>query len=341
MAPITYRDIARKAGVSMTTVSLALRGSNSITEETRRRVQTASEELGYRPNPLVAALMSSLRSKRRKNVEALLAVISPNSQAQRSRIHPGARQVHELAAEYARACGYQTEEIVLDRVESAHRDLDRILHARRVTGLLLDDAGDLTVRLKLDWSRYSVVRIGSRKPPLLFHTVTADHHYIIQTALDETLARGAKRIGLVLPKWTRDVTGDQFAAAWALRRHVQGDKRLAALMLCDDLHEGDFLAWVRKEEPDVVITPDHNVLMWLRNAGIRVPEDIGLVHTDTTHPWWPFSGMEQDRATMLQFAVELLISECNHNHRGMPAHPVRTGTPAIWRDGETLRPRPT
>lgn len=324
----------------MTTVSLALRGSNSITSETSRRVREAAEELGYRPNPLVAALMSSLRSKRRKSIEAVLGVISPDAQAQRSRVHPGARMVHELAAEHARSCGYQTQEIVLDQVEAAHRDLDRILHARRVTGLLLDDTGELTTRLNLDWSRYSVVRIGSRRHPLMFHTVTTDHHGVIQTALDETLARGARRVGLVLPRWIREVTGDQFAAAWALRRHVQGDKRLAALLLCDELHEGAFLEWVKKEKPDVVITPDHNVLMWLRSAGIRVPEEIGLVHTDTTHPWWPFSGMEQDRSTMVRFAVELLISECNHNHRGLPEQPVRTGTPAFWRDGETLRNRP-
>ena len=339
MAQITYRDVARKAGVSMTTVSLALRGSSSITEETSRRVRDAAEELGYRPNPLVAALMTSLRSKRRQSVEAILGVISPTAHAHRSRVHPGARQFHELAAEHARACGYQTEEIVLDHVESAHRDLDRILHAKRVTGLLLADAGGLTTRIDLDWSRYSVVRIGSRHPPLMFHTVTTDHFALIQTALDETLARGARRVGLILPRWIREVTGDQFAAAWALRRHVQGDTRLASLLLCDELHKGDVLDWVRREKPDVVITPDHNVLMWLRGAGIRVPEDIGLVHTDTTHPWWPFSGMEQDRATMVRFAVGLLISECNHNHRGQPEQPVLTGTPAFWRDGETLRAR--
>ena len=335
---VTYRDIAKRTGFSATTVSLAWRGYPSITEQTREKVLTAARELGYRPNPLVAALMSSLRSKRRKSVEAILAIISPSAKVDRAKVHPGTRQVHELAAQHAKDCGYQTEELVLDRIEEQHKDLDRILHARRVTGLLLDDAGGLTKRLKLDWSRYSVVRIGSRQPPLVFHTVTVDHSAVVRMAIEGVLARGYTRVGLVLPKWIQDVSDGQFAAAWVVARELQGERRLRSVHACEVLKEGPFLDWVRRDGIDAVITPDHNVLMWLREAGLRVPEDVGVAHTDTTHPWWPFSGVEQDRDTMVRFAVELLISECNHNHRGCPDHPVRTSALGIWRDGETLRP---
>ncbi len=46
----TIRDVAKRAGVSVTTASYALNDTGSIGEATRRRVQEAAEELNYHPN---------------------------------------------------------------------------------------------------------------------------------------------------------------------------------------------------------------------------------------------------------------------------------------------------
>ena len=46
----TIKDVAKKAGVSISTVSLVLNGSNAIKYETRRKVLEAVSELDYRPN---------------------------------------------------------------------------------------------------------------------------------------------------------------------------------------------------------------------------------------------------------------------------------------------------
>jgi DNA-binding LacI/PurR family transcriptional regulator len=43
----TLRDIAEATGVSLAAASLALNGRPGVSEETRRRVQTAAAELGY------------------------------------------------------------------------------------------------------------------------------------------------------------------------------------------------------------------------------------------------------------------------------------------------------
>ncbi|MCS7011224.1 MAG: LacI family transcriptional regulator [Anaerolineales bacterium] len=47
---ITIRDVARHAGVSITTASLVLNGKGNISEATRQRVLAAAEELNYHPN---------------------------------------------------------------------------------------------------------------------------------------------------------------------------------------------------------------------------------------------------------------------------------------------------
>ena len=54
----TMADVARAAGVSKNTISLALRGSPRVAEETRRRIAETAEAMGYRLNPTVAHLMA-------------------------------------------------------------------------------------------------------------------------------------------------------------------------------------------------------------------------------------------------------------------------------------------
>ena len=60
-AHVTTTQIAAKAGVSRTTVSFALRGHAKIPLATADRVRAAAAELGYRPNPRVAAIITIWR----------------------------------------------------------------------------------------------------------------------------------------------------------------------------------------------------------------------------------------------------------------------------------------
>ena len=55
---VTIKDVARLAGVSHTTVSLALRGSASITDETKEKVLKAAKQLNYHPNHLARSLVT-------------------------------------------------------------------------------------------------------------------------------------------------------------------------------------------------------------------------------------------------------------------------------------------
>ena len=54
--PAGIRDVARAAGVSVATASLALNGQHGVAEETRRRIVAVAEQLGYHANPQARAL---------------------------------------------------------------------------------------------------------------------------------------------------------------------------------------------------------------------------------------------------------------------------------------------
>src|SRR5579864_5041248 len=54
--PLTIRDVARAAGVSVGTVSKALNNNGRLRQETRKRVIAVASELGFRPNDLAQSL---------------------------------------------------------------------------------------------------------------------------------------------------------------------------------------------------------------------------------------------------------------------------------------------
>src|ERR1700739_3519606 len=54
--PAGIRDVARKAGVSVATVSFALNGQPGVAEDTRQRILAAAAQLGYRANTQAQAL---------------------------------------------------------------------------------------------------------------------------------------------------------------------------------------------------------------------------------------------------------------------------------------------
>lgn len=68
----TMHDVARRANVSISTVSYAINGTRPISEETRQRIFAAMEELGYRPH----ALARGLASKRSR----IVALLFPTSE---------------------------------------------------------------------------------------------------------------------------------------------------------------------------------------------------------------------------------------------------------------------
>ena len=65
----SLKDLAERLGVSIATVSRALRGSHEVGEEMRAKVKALAKELNYRPNPFAQSL--------RKEAPRIIGVVVP------------------------------------------------------------------------------------------------------------------------------------------------------------------------------------------------------------------------------------------------------------------------
>jgi len=86
----TIADVAKKAGVSRSTVSYALSNKRPISEETRQRIQDAIDELGYRPNAAAKRLASREVSR---NIGFVLPLVAPEMTGLELKFIAGASRV--------------------------------------------------------------------------------------------------------------------------------------------------------------------------------------------------------------------------------------------------------
>lgn len=70
---VTLKDIARRVGVSITTVSRALGGYDDVADETRQRILQAAREMGYRPH----IIAQSLQRQRTNTVGFIIPTAGP------------------------------------------------------------------------------------------------------------------------------------------------------------------------------------------------------------------------------------------------------------------------
>jgi DNA-binding LacI/PurR family transcriptional regulator len=122
---VKITDVARHAGVSPSTVSYALSGKRPISEETRRRVEAAIRELGYRPHAGARALASS-----RSNVLALVIPL-------RAGIHVPV--VMQFAVSVVTTARRYDHDVLLLTQEEGEEGLSRVADTALVDALIVMD----------------------------------------------------------------------------------------------------------------------------------------------------------------------------------------------------------
>jgi LacI family transcriptional regulator len=342
---MSVRRIAKDLRISPSTVSLALRNSPKIPEETRRRVIAHAEQLGYRPNAKLKEVMSQLRLVGVRPKEACFGVVSLYDTPR-----PWERSLHltrlfDSMRRHADKLGYRLEPLWLRAPGMTTRRFRSILDARGIQGLISFGGPNVNESFPTELDHYAIVTVGlSIATPL--HRVASHFFNDITHALNRAHALGYRRPGLVIGRYEDHRSAHASTSAylgWCEFTH--GVPGLAPVLRLDQVEEAPFMAWLRAHQPDVILFVHvydavNELKAVLDRNEVRVPEDLGVVVVSQFVEGTGFAGLEQNQELMGAWSVELLVSRINHQDFGISENPRIELVESRWIEGKSVRPRP-
>ena len=335
---MTIRELATHCGVSNATVSLALRGHPRISPATRERIARMAEDLGYRANPLVSALLTHVRARQSPRFQEVLGVLSTQALPGR-RQTPYNRAVIEGIIDRVAHLGFGVDFFPADGSVGARR-LDQVLASRGIRGLIIDPSCQDAPVPELAWENLSCVRMTYAPAERRARRVLPDQYHNMEDLLQELDARGYRRIGFYNLARFEDRVHGHWSAAFIRYQFDLPARRRVPLKLSEDWRHDAFVAWARRTRPDAIVCPHWGAAAWLREAGFSVPEEIGVAAPNWSplHP--QVGGIDQNAADIGAAAVDIVASQLSRNEAGLQTKPRLTLIPGQFREGATLRPRP-
>lgn len=348
-ARVTQLDIARVAGVHNTTVSLALRNSPTIPEATRQRIQALAENMGYCPDPALRALNAYRNGRRPPEKIDTIGYITNWNTKLGWQTSPAYLRYHAGAARKASQLGFQLEHFWLGEAGMSGERLATVLFHRRINGAIFASHPGEHPLTDIGWGRICAVKIGRFPSALGLHCVAADHAGAVHLAVHESVVRGYRRIGLVLPpSWDR-LSGGALGAsflneqrAWPLSERVPVLQQEFDLSLPGSQSinaassETPLRTWMLRHRPEVVIGFSSLVAESLGQLGYSVPNDVGFIELSVTENGSDFSSVRQHCEHVGAIAVEKLVTLMQQNLSGVPRVSTATLVDPSWIEGASL-----
>jgi LacI family transcriptional regulator len=335
-SPVTLRDVAKKAGVSHVTVSLALRNNPQIPTARRAELQELARRMGYRPNAAAFTLALHKRAASAVPVSAALAWLNRWPKAKELRGYAEFDRYWRGAYEAADKFGYRLEEFICGKHLSPAR-LEKILHARGILGILLPPHPAGVAWDDFRWERFSAMRFGRSVASPRLHVVTSDQVANTMLAFREMRARGYGRIGFVTghaaERGALYKAGFHMAQEW-----VSTEARLPSLTLDDTdaaASRKRLSQWLREARPDAILSDVAALGTMLPRIGCRVPEDVGLAALSILDGG-ASAGINQNPEEIGRVAVLLILSLMNDHALGVPSVFRQILIEGSWVDGNTL-----
>jgi LacI family transcriptional regulator len=336
---IRLQDIATAAGVSRATVSLALRNHASISPDTRARVQQIAARMGYRPNPLVSALMShQRRAKPQQPTHLGLAMVMNFSRGEVWQKFLS-EDLLSSAARRAEQLGYQLEEFWLGDGDITAQQLSSILYRRSVPGVIVAPLPEARGQIAMDWSHFASVAIGYSLLRPQLHRVTTNRFQGMRLAIKNLRHLGYRRPGLAL-RLDQDARVDhQWGAAFAWeQQHTAPTARTEPFVVEEaQWTERAFARWFRANRPDVVVGYDPEIIEWLKRLGKSVPDQVGFAHLWVPDTSGTFAGIYHNPPAIGTASVDFLVGLIQRNERGLPESSQTLLLETTWQDGATVR----
>ena len=270
----SLKDLADKLGVSIATVSRALRNSHEVGEEMTQKVKKLAKELNYRPNPFAQSL--------RKEAPRVIGVIVPNL------------VTHYYAAvldgieDYASKLGYSV--ISSNSHEDHEREaqaLDNFLnmHVEGIIACLAQDTTDYSHFEQLHEMGVPLVFFARCCLEDMFSQVVGNGDVAAQEATQHMIETGSRRVAFIGGPNHLDM----------VRRHKHGylealrENRIPIdrdLVVCDkidfDVARNATLRLLEGENPPDAILAFNDIITYaafdaIKSKGLRIPEDVAII----------------------------------------------------------------
>ena len=274
-APMTMKDIAREFGISVATVSRALKDSPRISEERRRAIQQYAREHNFTPNTIAESLRFS-----KVKPQKLIGVIIPDF------VHYYFASVLAGIEEEASSQGYRL--LVATSQESYEREVRicQSFYENKVCGIIVSQAKDTK-----QYEHFQ--RLITAGVPLVFYDrictgvnasrVVVDDYMGAYNAVTYLIEKGCRRIAFYTTPMSLEISKNRYNGYKdALLKHGLGcDPELT--VVCDNRADAETMTpdiLSREDRPDgfFAINDDTaiGILYTVKRAGLHVPEDIQI-----------------------------------------------------------------
>lgn len=326
-------DVAKLAGVSFSTVSLALRCPLRVRNATLQKIETAVAALGYERNPSASSLASrdrqasqGTRASSMAYVTGILSSSDPFS--------------GRLRAECERM-GYGLETVKLEQVEDRAL-LGRSLYARGCVGVVFGPVRKTQMIDEVNWAPFSMVRCNNDTAHLDVHRVESDVFEATWRVTSEAIRRGNRRIGLSLFRHEQGFDDDVRrlgAFRMALEENAGSHvKRGPVFSHQGKWEQSRFLKWFEKNPVDALVCFGVSEYYWLLEAGVRVPEEVSIVALNNAgEAYNPLvSGCREDYEQIVLAAFRKCEQLIRSREKGFAPHAQVLNLPCLWNEGTTL-----
>ena len=219
----------------------------------RERIQALARKPGYHPNPYISTPMRIRRQGRPLKDKPPLGLVcaQPTANGWRDHTAPTIRDMREVAWDRAILRGYRPQEFWLHRDGMSNERFSEVLHARGIQALLISPLAEGDPPPALRWDYFATVCLSVPLPSLAITTVCNDHYFSTLRAVRECHRRGYRRPGLVL-RQEHQLRFRWEAGFWWQTRCCRAP---GASDVRGDWEKPAPLPWLRREKPDVIITP--------------------------------------------------------------------------------------
>jgi DNA-binding LacI/PurR family transcriptional regulator len=318
-----------------------LREDPRISEDLRRRARKVAGELGYRPNPLVTALMANRRRRGSGGAVDVIALVTDYGGREDWRTKDVCRWEYEGIQRRADELGFRIEIFALGEFRRDVARLQATLRARAIRGVLLGFSREAGGEVRFEGEGFCVAALSAYFPAVIADRANFHGFFNVQLALDRMHGHGYRRPALIVPELNNRLSGNLWSGAFLdWQRRLARRDRCEPFIPREDATPEEFSDWLYRNEPDSLLVYKYPARTLLARRGLRVPGELGLAWLyRTSEERRGAAGIDGNLDHVGAAALDLVVERLNANRTGVSEHPKEVLIKGTWHEGATLPPK--